>query len=725
MAYQKYQINVSQRLDEVNQNIEYTKLRENYKSQTVFEIIGKGRNETTHSAFLSWLLAGKDLPIMGTECPLMGLLDILMHRIEEQHPQWYIADKCRDFRIAVRSRSVRICNIVASTEVNVLDIAKKNIVYPRKIGNKQINDLKGLIQQINSIHKKGKKDSVDLYITFDVEGIKNIKHIEIILENKINSCEGSPKNCPNATEYESLYQTERYHWACQNEQKDTLQFFVYLTACSSSNLYLSPGQSPSNLRNSKVWCKACEHYISINYQDIYDSILAPLLNSDRLSQQAEYLLSQYVKSMSIPVINSADPSDEEQIDIDGTTILATTPLEREKLLDFWQNNQDIVISALQVVEKRDCLFPHQWTRTILKDCKKQLLTPKETVQLIYDRYKADCMTHPELIIYNYILQEFNSLNSIKKLGKLMAIQADGKVNKERLSSAYKQLNQLAQDNKLYGIDSARQFVACDEDACLKEMEEVFEKFVASHPKMEIHQLIEDTFNSFTYKKITNYMPYHIIENDRVAGNDTLVDDVYQAIADEAALQQYIEDIKEITFDNGDEEINELLYRFWKRYQKLVMAALYVLSETDMISEEDRKGIQQVYDGISGHSRSYFTLKYKGAIVYQGLSMQGVVRNIAQKLIWTGKTGKPSEKLANQFFQDILSDKNFIFVKKENKQKQNGYVLLPAPSKCNNDSLKFVYYAAKWTMDANFGVLYNALSTNSSNSFEIVKETSNE
>lgn len=51
-------IDITELLRAYNQNPDNKRLKTLYGGRTVFDIIGKGRNETAHSAFLEWLLSG-------------------------------------------------------------------------------------------------------------------------------------------------------------------------------------------------------------------------------------------------------------------------------------------------------------------------------------------------------------------------------------------------------------------------------------------------------------------------------------------------------------------------------------------------------------------------------------------------------------------------------------------------------------------------------------------
>jgi hypothetical protein len=201
-SMERHTIDVVTKLRNYNQNTENNMLKSLYAGRTVFDIIGKGRNETAHSAFLSWLLSGTDIPGTSSDNTLIGLLDIVMRRIDEQNNDMKDMDSIRSISNALLSRTIKLTNIKSQTEKSVLSVASKEMKETVAAGE----------------IKKGKKDSVDIYITCDISGVSNIQRLEFFIENKIGSKEGGPKDNASS-DYDRLSQTNRYYQACYKKTK--------------------------------------------------------------------------------------------------------------------------------------------------------------------------------------------------------------------------------------------------------------------------------------------------------------------------------------------------------------------------------------------------------------------------------------------------------------------------------------------------------------------------
>ncbi len=381
-------IDVENALQIYNREPENRKLRDFYSGKTFFEIIGKGRNETMHSSFLAWLLDGRDLPDFGNDSQLMNFLDILVRRAGQQHIDWNKDAHFLAFRNAVLSRSVSLANIQAVPEKCVSDFVDDNL--------KKVID-----------PKKGKKDSVDLYISANVRGIcEDISKLEIFIENKVYSPEGKWKDSGisqsrhdallkekglSGMEYGQLTQTERYFWACQlnNKEKGVFRLFVYLKASSPREL--------DGMEQEAV-CSNRKHYICINYQDVYDEVISPLLNSDELSDRTRFLLNEYIKSMSIPVTADLTEQDGSESDAATQVIMATTPDERIALNNYWGRNKRLIMAAVSALKSED--FEDKISQNEIAryefigedgavDCKEPL-TSRAVLQKIWEMYAEDC-----------------------------------------------------------------------------------------------------------------------------------------------------------------------------------------------------------------------------------------------------------------------------------------------------------------------------------------------
>ena len=121
----KYDVKlIKQLLLDFYSNQENVKLVNYYTSHTFFDAIKKSRSETVHSAFLAWLLEGKDFPNQGNNSTLMHFLQILLRRYEgitnEMDPQEK-AEFDTSLSDALFSGTLNLSNIKVETEKPVSD----------------------------------------------------------------------------------------------------------------------------------------------------------------------------------------------------------------------------------------------------------------------------------------------------------------------------------------------------------------------------------------------------------------------------------------------------------------------------------------------------------------------------------------------------------------------------------------------------------------------------
>ena len=176
-------INVLQKLNVFNNDTSFRKLKEKYSAPSFFEIVDISRDESRHSAFLKWLLQGTEIVANKQFIPLMGLLDALIERDGQRgqrDEEQVIETKVKN---AIASRSITISNIKAKCEQSIgkLGVVEKSM------------------------------DRIDIYIVCDVEGIDGIDQFEIVIENKINSKEGTSKDIKPKKNQEELTPIEKYY----------------------------------------------------------------------------------------------------------------------------------------------------------------------------------------------------------------------------------------------------------------------------------------------------------------------------------------------------------------------------------------------------------------------------------------------------------------------------------------------------------------------------------
>ena len=314
---QQQEIDYASIMLQFNNDPDFIKLRDRYATKSFLEIMSTDRSETRHSSFLAWLLEGKDFPVKEQDHPIIHLLDILIRRESEQSTEKLVPDEIKNMVLSRNIKSIQIHEV--STEKLIKDLSP--------------------IQSI---------DRLDIYIHCTIE-LKNEqrKDIEFIIENKVGSKENGPKvsgskdsgpkekrDFPNKySKYLEITQTERYYYACNDEAKDYRKsrekIFIYLTPMSNDDL--SDFDNLGEDQKSKDG-----HFININYQDILDNIIEPLLSSEDISTRIHTLLNEYVLSLSLPALMEHEKENEQNIK--GSIIMATRKVDIENITNIIKKN---------------------------------------------------------------------------------------------------------------------------------------------------------------------------------------------------------------------------------------------------------------------------------------------------------------------------------------------------------------------------------------------------
>lgn len=286
---------------EFNNDLEIIELRDQYNEPSFFEVISKDRSETVYSSFLKWVF--QDCAVAkGTISPILQLLNILVKRDQEQKDgREYngqkiilIKDNLRD---AILSGSVQIKTINVDTELSIAEYIERWYEEGR---NLQLSPEKEPFI-IKNADEDNRKKKLDIFIDCDVE-IKdsNYQRLQIIIENKIDSREGEN-------------QTICYYESTKRQEEDNiLQLYVYLSPLTSNKLtklYQKKECEPTKKKdpNEKLRCES-KHFIHINYQDILDSIITPLLASNSISSRSRFFLDEFKKQLSFPNLETGQSS---------------------------------------------------------------------------------------------------------------------------------------------------------------------------------------------------------------------------------------------------------------------------------------------------------------------------------------------------------------------------------------------------------------------------------
>ena len=301
-------------------------LREKFNKASFFEIISKERSETTYSAFLRWLFSdiGSD---DGTCSPLAFLLDILVRRSEEKPPVVDTILKDMDIKKSIVTRQLSLDTVKVDTEVPVSVLAQAII-------NEGIRVEGALpVDQLKKVAAKS-QDRIDLFIECDIRASElKAKKLQIIIENKIDSSEGGKKvnKITGVPAYDDASQTTRYYLGSKFSSvvfgagtKDvidgleTIQLYVYLT----------PDLPHDNAGIDN-------HFIQINYQDLVDGIIMPMLASSNLSSRRRFFLEEFLNQLVYPSLNGKimRPS------------IAIGKEHSEELSNVWNKHQPLLTDA--------------------------------------------------------------------------------------------------------------------------------------------------------------------------------------------------------------------------------------------------------------------------------------------------------------------------------------------------------------------------------------------
>lgn len=289
------EFNFQQTIIEFNQDSRVIELRDRYSAKSFLEIMSVERSENRHSSFLAWLLGAKDFAVNPKDHPIVHLLDILIRRMGEQENEnvQNQFEALKNLKDTILSRDIKDIKVDVDTEKTIKDVTTNKAEY-------------GTI-----------RDRLDLYITVFLTTQSNKQEeFEIIVENKVCSTEGLPKTKDEKEdwkgEYATMYQTKRYYKSCHNSNR----IFVFLTPISDSELDDFKNISDVNKKSQD------SHFININYQDILDEIIEPLLVNNNLSDRIHVLLEEYALSLALPGESIEDDSKDAKDIVKSEIIMA-------------------------------------------------------------------------------------------------------------------------------------------------------------------------------------------------------------------------------------------------------------------------------------------------------------------------------------------------------------------------------------------------------------------
>lgn len=278
------------RIREIYSSEEYNKLQAKLSHTTYLEAMGNHRWEVTYSSLLKWIFSNPEFDLNRglqdtQESPIVFLLRLLAAKAVEPGAQ----NKPKLPKEELFDGNITLLEKILINDVTI-----------------DVNHVQAESEADGSTEKKGKKDSIDLDIECDAKYGNGNEHIRILLENKVDSCEGK-KQCKKYYNY-------------FNSHKKGAVTHLYV--------FLSPEKNPDNLSLTD------DHFIKISYQDLLDNVLMPILHqSEHYSELSRRYLQDFIDTIT-------------SIKSSGKGNIAMDPEVRELLIKFFTDNEELIYSAV-------------------------------------------------------------------------------------------------------------------------------------------------------------------------------------------------------------------------------------------------------------------------------------------------------------------------------------------------------------------------------------------
>ncbi|AND63126.1 hypothetical protein AX766_01150 [Flavobacterium covae] len=281
----KEKFEISQKIIDFKNDIDVQKLQNLYLTKSYLEILSVNRREISHSSFLAWLLDRNENHLL-QNFPINKFLEIILIRGASQ--------------IESYNSSFYNSIITDNYTIKTLNIKKEH--------------------KINSFGR------IDILIELSLIINNNEHNLKIIIENKVSSTENNDQTNSYFNYFEGIKQARDIH------------LYIYLTAIPSLKL--------NQLTEPECNCKK---FIQINYQDLVDRIIEPILNQN-ISENTRFILKDYLISLSQPSIMDTEENENKQ---KTKLIMAFGKEEKELLTNFWKKNEKLIMTAMYAISIDD------------------------------------------------------------------------------------------------------------------------------------------------------------------------------------------------------------------------------------------------------------------------------------------------------------------------------------------------------------------------------------
>ena len=269
------------------------------RKENFFNILGIERKEKAHSKFLEWIFKQKEWNKDIDLSPVVRLIRICLDRAEKQG-KFAEFTECDDCEKSLKD--------FLDCETISFELGKSGEVKTEK--------------STRGIRLDNTKGYIDLYIKGYLSGPNGKVPLHIILENKIDNKEQHHQTWKYYMyfSHDNQKKIEECKWLKKegisiefNKKNGSRQgpqykcptqygdFIVFAFLTPHSDEQMEELYEDENNVNNKV-CPECKHFIHITYQDLYNNILKPLVNSPKVEEFSRMKLKEYMETLStIPV----------------------------------------------------------------------------------------------------------------------------------------------------------------------------------------------------------------------------------------------------------------------------------------------------------------------------------------------------------------------------------------------------------------------------------------
>lgn len=281
----KEKFEISQKIIDFKNDSDVQKLQNLYLAKSYLEILSVNRRELSHSSFLAWLLDNNENHLL-QNFPINKFLELILIRGASH----------------IEKNNSSFYNSVITDNYTIKSL---NIKKEQKIGS---------------------FGRIDILIELSLIINEKEHNLKVIIENKVFSTENNDQTNSYYNYFEGI------------KQKNDIHLYIYLTAIPTLKL--------NQLTEPECNCK---QFIQINYQDLVDRIIEPVLNQN-ISENTKFILKDYLISLSQPSIIETEEIENKQ---KTKLIMAFGKEEKELLSNFWKKNEKLIMTAMYAISIDD------------------------------------------------------------------------------------------------------------------------------------------------------------------------------------------------------------------------------------------------------------------------------------------------------------------------------------------------------------------------------------